>query len=375
MVLLLRGLFFYYSVLGFLGGGLLLFLRDEPQSLKSLWNDRTWRYMVIFGVLFWWLSVLITGDKTANIRFFELILASANIVLLARRPAYLGVALIGMWISTNLLAIGMLPYGERLGLAEIDETRLGNPILLGVPSALLLLISLADGGQWMLLKNRPVLGIIVPLAMVQWLLLSGSRGSWITALAGLISLVVMSGRDRKVVFALAGVAIAVVAVWISTARGTTVAEQFSKTVDTDRTLANRTSGRSEQWKAIPYVFAESPIWGWGPGSGKDVAWRYTGRHLGWHALYLQIIGETGLTGVAAMLAFLGALLRRGFSHRARFGESVPLLCTLAYIVVGASVSAIDATAGVLVGLAMLGNDVVPRLRVIPAREVTQKRRS
>jgi O-antigen ligase len=371
MVLLLRGVFFYYGVLAILGATLILFLRDEVSSVLELWNDRAWRYLALFGVLFWWLSVLITGDKSANLRIFELVLGSGAVVLLARKPSHLAVALFGMWISTNLLAIGMLPYGDRLGLAEIDETRLGNPILVGIPSASLLVISLADGGQWMLLQKRKILGIAVPLMMAQWLILSGSRGSWIMALSALTLLLLIGARDRKVVFALAGLGALVVSIWSSTSRGTSVAEQFSKTLDTERSLANRTSGRSEQWKAIPYALAESPVWGWGPGTGKDVAWKYTGRHLGWHALYLQMMGETGLAGVAAMLAFLGTLIYRGVRHRLRCRENLPLLCAVAYIVIGASVSAMDATCGVLVGLALLGRGVVPRVRARPVREMSR----
>src|SRR5689334_13011695 len=39
MVLLLRGVFFYYNVLASLGGAFLLFLMEEPDSIKRLWKD------------------------------------------------------------------------------------------------------------------------------------------------------------------------------------------------------------------------------------------------------------------------------------------------------------------------------------------------
>ena len=119
----------------------------------------------------------------------------------------------------------------------------------------------------MLAERRLLLRIVVCLTMAELLILSGSRGSWVAALSGLVALLFFSRQDRKTLL-IALVCVGVVAsLWLSTGRGQEIAEQFEKTVDSDRTLANRTSGRSVQWSVIPQVFAASPIWGWGPGSG------------------------------------------------------------------------------------------------------------
>jgi O-antigen ligase len=369
---LMRGLFFYYGEVALLGGTCLMWLALSPERLVHLWRDQAWRWMTVGLLVFWWLSMLMTGSYATNLRSFEVILGSACVVLVAERRSYLATALVGMVLSAAALGFGLLPYGERLGQGIVGDTSIGNPILLGMPCAFLVVLSLADSGRWMLVERRLLLRIVICLTMAELLILSGSRGSWVAALSGLLALMVFSRQDRKILL-IALVCVAVVAtLWLSTGRGQKIAEQFEKTVDSDRTLANRTSGRSVQWSVIPQVFAESPIWGWGPGSGKDVAAIYTGRHLGWHALYLQMIGETGLIGTSLLLVFLGALVLRGVRHWKRSHEIAPLASILTYLVVGASVSGLDAISGVFIGLALLAGDVAPRI-VLAQACVTPRR--
>jgi hypothetical protein len=358
---LMRGLFFYYGEVALLGGTCLMWLALSPDRLVHLWRDQAWRWMTIGLFVFWWLSMLLTGSYATNLRGFEVILGSASIVLVAERRSYLASALVGMTMSAAALGFGLLPYGDRLGQGVVGDTSIGNPILLGMPCAFLVVISLADSGRWMLVERRLLLRIVICLTMAELLILSGSRGSWVAALSGLVALTVFSRQDRKILLVAVACVAVVAMLWLSTGRGQKIAQQFEKTVDSDRTLANRTSGRSVQWSVIPQVFAESPIWGWGPGSGKDVAAIYTGRHLGWHALYLQMIGETGLIGTSLLLIFLGSLVVRGIRHWKISHEIAPLASILTYMVVGASVSGLDAISGVFIGLALLAGDVAPRL--------------
>ena len=364
---LMRGLFFYYGEVALLGGTCLMWLALSPERLVHLWRDQAWRWMTIGLLVFWWLSMLLTADYATNLRGFEVILGSACIVLVAERRSYLSTALVGMVMSAAALGFGLLPYGDRLGQGVVGDTSIGNPILLGMPCALLVVLTLADSGRWMLAERRLVLRIVMCLTMAELLILSGSRGSWVAALSGLTVLLVFSRKDRKILLVAVACVAVVAMLWLSTGRGQKIALQFEKTVDSDRTLANRTSGRSVQWSVIPEVFAESPIWGWGPGSGREVAAIYTGRHLGWHALYLQAIGETGLIGTSLLFTFLGALVLRGVRHWKRYREVAPLAGILTYMVVGASVSGMDAISGVFVGLALLGGDVAPRIVLAQAR--------
>ena len=171
-MLLMRGLFFYDSVIAALSGGCLMWLALSPQRLFKLWKDQAWRWMTFGLIAFWWLSVVETGEYIANLRSFELILASGCVFLLAERRSYLATALVAAWVSTILLGAGLLPYGERLGQGTIDNMRVGNPILLGMPSVMLVILSLADGGRWMLLERKVVLRIVICLTAGEWLILS-----------------------------------------------------------------------------------------------------------------------------------------------------------------------------------------------------------
>jgi O-antigen ligase len=147
---------------------------------------------------------------------------------------------------------------------------------------------------------------------------------------------------------------------LSTDRGSKVISQYDRSVDSDRSLKSRTSGRSTQWEVLPDVFAASPIWGWGPGSARDVDWLFTKRHLEWHALYIQIIAESGLLGFIPLMTLLGILFSRSISHLRRYGEIAPLICVVMFMVLGLSVTAIDALGGVILGVAFASRVAIPR---------------
>src|ERR1039457_2294265 len=70
----------------------------------------------------------------------------------------------------------------------------------------------------------------------------------------------------------------------------------------------------DQWESFPAVFFDSPIWGFGPGSGKAVSLHYTKEGKTWHSLYLLVGVETGLIGLIGLMFLLGALTRRGIAH-------------------------------------------------------------
>ena len=358
---LLRGVFFYYSIIIFLGGGLLLWVAVASEEVRFVWGDLTWRCLVFLSLLYWWTSILYTGDFTSNIRLLDYVLSSTAIYLLASRRSWLATALVGLGLSASVLAVSLLPYGDRLGAADIDSVHVGNPILMGVPSAMVVLLALADNGRWLLLEKYPFGRASLALLSGEWLVLSGSRGSWAITAFCLILLLFFSKIGWKVLLGFVAVlSLATVLVLLSS-RGAKIQTIFEKSVDSNRTLKTRTSFRSVQWAAMPHVFAVSPIWGWGPGSGKDVAFLYTGRHLAWHALYLQVIGETGLLGFMALLGILISLVHRAVAHLRRCGEITPLIGIAAYMILGLSVSGFDAFSGIFLGLALIAREQAPRL--------------
>jgi len=363
-LILLRGLFVYNSCFLVLAAGIGLWITKAPEEVKRVWQDRVLKTFFLLSVLYWWLSYLNTGEYASNLRLVELVLSAAAVMLLGRRRSYLATAWMGVAISTIAVGAGMLPNSTiRLGAAEIDGVNLGNPIQLGIPSVLVLILSLADGGRWMFLGRRMWLRILIALMAGEWLILSGSRGSWISALGALVLLCVFNRQDRRILLALGIAVVLITGIAISTPLGEQIARQYTKTLDSDRSLANRTSGRSAQWEAIPDAVAQSPIWGWGPGSGRNVVAYYTGRHLNWHSLYLQIAAETGLLGMTALVFLLVAIARGAIQHWRNFGEMAPILAFIAYISIGVSVSAYDASCGLFIGLAMLGRTTVPRYQI------------
>jgi O-antigen ligase len=255
----------------------------------------------------------------------------------------------------------------------VGDTHLGNPILLGVPSVLMLLIVLSDKGQWMLLQQRLVLRLVIALVTAEWLIMSGSRGSWIAALSALLLLLVLSKGDRKPMAILVGLVVMVTGMALTTPLGEQIAQQYAKTMESERSMANRTSGRSAQWEALPDAFSKSPVWGWGPGVGRDVVAYYTGRHLNWHSLYLHVAVETGSIGLICLATILIALGIRTVRFWRSDGSIMPLLALTAYIMIGVSVSAFDGNCGMFLGLALIGRQSVQRYElkevVLTARAV------
>lgn len=363
-LLMLRGLFVYNSAIFIFVGGTLLFLSHSPEELKLVWRDRVIQAYGILALLYWWLTYLNTNEYANNLRLVELVLSATSVKLLSRRRSYLATAFLGLACSITCVALGMLPHSDiRLGIADIDGTRLGNPIILGIPCVLVLMLVLSDRGQWMFLEKHFLARAFIALVTGEWLVLSGSRGSWLAALGFVLILAILKPPDRKLLLVLGASMAFVTGLALTTPLGEKISQQYEKTLDSDRTLANRTSGRSAQWLAFPDAFSQSPIWGWGPGTGRNVVAIYTGRHLNWHALYLHVGAETGLIGLTALFSLLIAMGRRTYRHWRTFGEITPLLALLTYAFFGFSVSAFDADSGILIGLAFLGAEVAPRYMV------------
>ena len=310
VAMILRGFFYFNSISVILLAGLLLWFVFGWDEFRGLWRNRLFTAFFAACILYWLISYLRTDSYNVNFRAIELALTAASIVLLGRYRSYLATALLGIALSTLGVAIGLSPYGDRLGMAEIGEESLGNPISFGLPAALVLVLLMAHNGRWLLAERRLLWRTLLMMAMAGCLLLSTSRGSWLVAAAGVLAIVFLTRGAALQAWSLIALAAAGVLV-LASARGAFVSEYFERAVSSDRTLAQRTTGRWTQWTAAPRVVADSPLWGQGPGSGVDANIRFTGSPKAWHSLYLQIAVETGLIGRAAS----GGALRR--ARRAR----------------------------------------------------------
>ncbi|HEX6534241.1 MAG TPA: O-antigen ligase family protein [Gemmatimonadaceae bacterium] len=361
-IMLLRDLVLYNSVVILLAGNIVLLLARSPAH-AAIFRRSGLPWICYGAALYWLLSFGATGDYYANLRLLELVGSAATVVLLSRHRVYLATALYGLLGSLAVIGAALLPTGDRLGYARIGGVLLGNPIAFGLPLALLLVLAMADDGRWLLLQRNATLRLLVVSFVGVMLLLSTSRGSWLVAAAGVFAIVVLNRSSRRV--ALAGLVAMTIggALAMQTSRGQDVSMWLDRTFSDDRSLGNRTSGRSDQWLLFPAVMASAPPWGYGPGTGKLVYARFSaldprihlkpGMAFDWHSLYLQIGVETGLVGITVLLVGFAALGWRGWRHWAATGDVTPIVGTLGFFLIGLTVSGMDAASGLYLGFAML----------------------
>lgn len=361
-MMLLRNLFLYNSVIILLAGNLAVLLVRSPAHLR-IFRRSGLAWICYAATLYWILSVIFTSDYYANLRILELAASACSVVLLARHRVYLATALFGLLGTLATIGIAFLPAGDRLGYATIDGVTLGNPIAFGLPLALLLILVMAENGRWLLLQRNPTVRLALIALIGALLLLSTSRGSWLVAAAGVLVTVLLNRSSRRMaVIGVVVMAAGAVAV-LHSDRGDDVALWMDRTFSDDRSLGNRTSGRSDQWMLFPAVMQQAPPWGYGPGMGAVEYARFSaldprirlkpGRVFDWHSLYLQVGVETGAIGLGLLLLGLGALGWRGARHWAATGEVTPIVGTLGFSLVGLTVSGMDAASGLYLGFALL----------------------
>lgn len=370
-IMLVRGAFYYSAPILISIVAIILQLSQSREAFEDLKSNRLLAGFLMVSAVYWWVSFARTGDYYSNIRVLELALAAANIYLLGRHRSYLATAIVGLAISAFSVAVGLLPYGDRLGTGKVEDISIGNPIALGLSATLVFLFSVVDRGQWLLGERRIVGQTLLALLAAICLALSTSRGSWLVTLVGLTVILLLNSQSRKLLFGVLLLAVVAVAVLLQTSRGTAIKHYFDNT-SSENSLEKRTTGRADQWESFPRVLGDSPIWGFGPGSGKAISLRYTKEGKPWHALYLFVGTETGLIGLLGLAFFLGTLMQRGFAHWQFCGELAPLLALLCFMIIGVSVSGIDAISGLFLGFAFLGTDSqnIRLRRVASAKIVT-----
>ncbi len=352
LLMLLRNALSYSSVEIILGLAVLAWFAYEPADLKRAFHDRLLALFSVFVLLYWLVSFVRTGDYSSNLRSFELLLTALAIRLLGRYRAYLGTAFIGLAISAFSMGLALAHYGDRLGMAEVDGERVGNPISFGIPVALLFLLSLAERGRWLMVQDKTPLRFLINTAAGVLLLLSTSRGSWLAVTSSLVVLLVgQRGRGRLIKYiSLVGL---VLTVWFNFADSATLDKYIFKTFHSSAYWSAETNARVAQWESFPRAFADSPVWGFGPGSGKAVSIVYSGHSLIWHALYLHVAIECGLIGIGLLAWFLLAIVVRSIKYARITGELVPLLGIVSFMVVGCTIPAIDGASGLFLGCGLL----------------------
>jgi O-antigen ligase len=357
VLMLLRGLVLYNSI-QVLFACCLVSALAKPVQRSRLRRNTPLVCFVVASLLYWLVTVILTGDYAGNSRVVEFALGAAAVFLLSGYRSYFATAMTGVIVSTLAVTTVLLQgtQGSRFGGVSVDGDLLGNPILVGLASSLGFLLTVADRGRWLLLDRHPWVRLTLNLAMGAALVLSTSRGGWLVTLIGVVFILIFNPSGRPTLAACAVALALLIAILLQSDRGAVIQHYYDNAMNDDRTLDQRTTGRADQWKSFPQVFDDSPIWGFGPGSGKAVSLRYTREGKPWHSLYLLIGAETGLLGLSALGTLLAVLIYKAFLHLRRCGEVVPLMSAMCLMFIGVSVSGTDAMSAIFLGLAFSGRD-------------------
>jgi O-antigen ligase len=370
-ILLMRNQYFYSSLVAIFAIGLLLWWALCPSEVWNLLGQGVRVTFVVVCVLYWAASWLNTGDVHSNMHALELFLVASSVFLLGGHRSSLAAGLLGMAMTVLCVGIGVFPYGERLGLVRINSISLGNPVTLGLSAALVFLLCVAERGRWLGLESYPTVRFMVSLASAAMLMLSTSRGSWLMALVGLFCILAFGKTYRSSAWWMV-VLVPTAALFITllTGRGVSVVKFYSAVATADTTLSKKTTGRFSQWQRFPEVFENSPIWGYGGGSGASIYHEFGGKELQWHSLYLQVLVETGSVGFLIYGFLLLAIGNCARVHLRATGEVVPLIAVVCYLTIGLSVAAIDAISGVYLGLGLVAGNSQGfwRVAVVTLRE-------
>jgi O-antigen ligase len=107
---------------------------------------------------------------------------------------------------------------------------------------------------------------------------------------------------------------------------------------------------------VPAILEASPIWGVGPGGGRAASVLYANKNIIFHSLYLQAAVEMGVAGMILLAVLLWSIVRRGMAHASHYGEIVPLLGAVSFMIMGVSVEALDIVGGMMLGIAFVGGN-------------------
>jgi len=360
-LMLLRDFFFYSSVEGFLGLAVAIWAVYGQEDFKWLFSSRVVQGLMAFVTIYWLVSFARTGDYSENLRAFELAFSAMGIRLLSRHRKYLATALCGIAVSGFSIGLALAGQGDRLGMVRNDDARLGNPVTFGVPMALILILCLAERGRWMTLDLSAFRRFSITAVAGVFLLLSTSRGSWTVAAACIVTMLFLAPRKLEIIRLLV-IGTVAVTIWAHFSDTSTLEKYIYKTFYSEEEWSS-VNARVAQWQSFPVAFADAPIVGFGPGSGKSVSRQYSGHNLIWHSLYMQIGIECGSIGLVLLALFLCALLYNGFRHLRIHGEIAPLLGVVGFMTIAVSIPAVDGVCGLLLGFSLVGGDL-SRFRIV-----------
>lgn len=375
--------FAFHNIVSVLFGGILLhaFVREPGETRLALRRNPLAVAMIALVTLYYVASFIVTKHYSVNLRLYDFAFAMLAILLIGRRLGPLSAALRGITVSACAVGAAMLPHvqsdaAQRLGLIALEGKSMGNPVQLGIPLALGFLAVVVDRGRWLDLERRPGLRLLLGLPTVMLLALTTSRASWLVAGAGVLLTLLFGRRQRLRTLLAIGLGLLAVQLVLLSSFGPMLRTGLERTFGEDRTASQRSSGRSDQWLVARYAFSRSfgsVLHGYGPGNGVAVYDNFSPQVEGvlfvgpaaFHSLFMQVGVETGLLGLAPLLAWLLIAGWKVLWGTRRSRTVLPLVCFVGYVLIVMTVSGNDTISGALLGIALLAA-TKPREAVRPA---------
>ena len=233
----------------------------------------------------------------------------------------------GIWYSLGIVngflgaTAGFFYYAQRSDLPYLNPNAFAHSPLTGLFSVCL---------AYMEARTARDIRILLPLAGVNlvWIFLSGSRGcifvSFVCLLYMLVRMKAVAGSKSipAVVFVSA---VSIVLVSTFSDLGENAFQRVAKLFDDDRSMANKTSGRSELAFAGWEIFKSHPL-GIGTGSfdqafadldieGSPFAGHQKQAHSGW----VKILTENGVPGIILLVLFVASFVTGGMRAGATNG--------------------------------------------------------
>ena len=194
-------------------------------------------------------------------------------------------------------------------------------------------------------QRKPISNLmwLLVVANVVWVVLSGSRGGMTIAASCLLYLLSgMKGMSNRVIILTAGALLSAILLSRFAEQKEYVIHRFEKSVDTEYSLASRTSGRSDLAIGGWRMFLEHPIMGVGTG-GFAIAWKdlrnreglgnyAADRHSEAHSGWIKTLAEGGLPAFMLHLAFVLSFCVAGYRTEDRPLVFLGILVTVTLLV-------------------------------------------
>jgi len=160
-----------------------------------------------------------------------------------------------------------------------------------------------------------------------WVFLTGSRGSLVIAAVCMAFLAVrLSGAAPRMAILAAAVLCAALLSGLFGSRESYAFSRLGKLFDSEESLTQRTSGRSDLARAAWQMFLDHPALGMGTGGfasrwshlqeGEGISSFGYGREMQAHSAWMKTLAENGLAGVLLLGAFVLSFAVSGWRNRA-----------------------------------------------------------